>query len=346
MQFAPYPAMVGHDMFWRHLACFLLAILLVSVGPGSASAQNNDITPALTEASKLLQKGGYAKAIETIDGALRVGKVQTELAAKAFLLRGEANEKLGRAAYAMADYNNALFMKDSLSASDRKRTEEAQKRVTSGLGLAEQTSGGSVATSARAEAAPASQAAAPPPAGAKAPQEKSWNTGVQERPAEEQSTGGGIGGFFNNLFNGSSSAKAPPEETPSTAAAVVTPVEPAPQAKGRPPKKVAAKSEPSAARGPVTAADPVKPPESGNFAIQLAAVANEEDKAIAEADRIAKKFSADLGGRTPSLVILPTADGGTLYKIVAAPFETRGESQATCELLKTKGVNCMVITKK
>jgi hypothetical protein len=340
MQFAPYPAMVGHDMFWRHLACFLLAMLLVGVGPGPAPAQTNDITAALTEASKLLQKGGYAKAIETIDAALRVGKVQTELAAKAFLLRGEANEKLGRAAYAMADYNNALFMKDSLSASDRKRAEEAQKRVTSGLGVAEQTSGGSVATSVNAEAAPAS-----PPAGARAPQEKSWNTAVQEQPAQEQSTDGGIGGFFNSLFSGSSSAKAPPEETPPASAAVVTPVEPAPQAKGRP-KKVAAKSEPSAARGPVTAADPAKPPETGNFAIQLAAVANEEDKAIAEADRIAKKFSADLGGRTPSLVILPTADGGTLYKIVAAPFETRGESQATCELLKTKGINCMVITKK
>jgi cell division septation protein DedD len=341
LQFAPYPAMVGHDMFWRHLACFLLAILLVSVGPGPASAQTADITAALTEASKLVQKGGYAKAIETIDGALRVGKVQTELAAKAFLLRGEANEKLGRAAYAMADYNNALFMKDSLSASDRKRAEEAQKRVTSGLGVAEQTSGGSVDTSARAEAAPASPGKAP-----EASREKSWNTAVQERPAEEQSTGGGIGGFFNSLFNGSSSANAPPEETPpSAAAAVVTPVEPAPRAKAQP-KKVAARSEPSTARGPVTVTDQARPPETGNFAIQLAAVANEEDKAIAEADRIAKKFSADLGGRTPSLVIVPTADGGTLYKIVAAPFETRGETQATCELLKTKGINCMVITKK
>lgn len=335
LQFAPYSARVGHDMFWRHLACCVLAILLVSVAPSLAPAQNADITPALTEASKLLQKGGYAKAIETIDAALRSGKVQTELAAKAFLLRGEANEKLGRAAYAMADYNNALFMKDSLSAPDRKRAEEAQKRVTSGLGIAEQTSGGSVATSARAEASPAASGGAP--------QGASWNTAVQESPGEEQSVGGAIGGFFNNLFGGSPSPNAQPAETPSTAAAVVTPVEPEPKAR---PKKAAARSEPSAARGPVTVDDPVKPPETGNFAIQLAAVANEEDKAIAEADRIAKKFSADLGGRTPSLVIAPTNDGGTLYKIVAAPFETRGESQATCELLKTKGISCMVITKK
>lgn len=336
LQFAPCLARVGHDMFWRHLASFALAILLVSVGPGSAPAQNADITPALTEASKLLQQGGYAKAIETIDAALRSGKVQTELAAKAFLMRGEANEKLGRAAYAMADYNNALFMKDSLSAADRKRAEEAQQRVTSKLGVAEQTSGGSVATSARAEGAPAGGS-----------QQKSWNTAVQESPAEEQSTGGGgIGGFFNNLFGGSpSSAKEPPEATPSAAAAVVTPIEPEPQAKARP-KKVAARSEPSTARGPVSVDDQVKPPETGNFAIQLAAVPNEEDKAIAEADRIAKKYGADLGGRTPSLMIVPTSDGGTLYKIVAAPFETHGESQATCELLKTKGISCMVITKK
>jgi hypothetical protein len=339
-------------MFRRHLARYVLTLLLAGMAAaGTASAQNADITAALTEASKVLQKGGYVKAIEIIDAALRSGKVQTELAAKAFVLRGEANEKLGRTAYALADYNNALFMKDSLTAADRKKAEEAQKRVSSGLGIAEQTSGGSVATSARAEAAPASPGAAPaaPPAAAApaASQEKSWNTAVQEQPAgEEQSPGAVIGGFFSNLFGGgSASANAPPQEAPSTTA-VVTEVEPQPKAKGAPARKVAAKTERPVARGPVTVDEPVKPPESGNFAIQLAAVADEEDKAIAEADRIAKKLGAELGGRTPSLMIVPTADGGTLYKIVAAPYESRGESQATCELLKTKGVSCMVITKK
>lgn len=345
LQFAPYSERVGHLMFRRHLAVCVLATLLAGVAPGGASAQSADITAALTEASKVLQKGGYAKAIEIIDGALRTGKVQTELAAKAFLMRGEANEKLGRTAYALADYNNALFMKDSLTTTDRKRLEEAQKRVSSGLGIAEQTSGGSVSTSARAAEAPA----APPAAAAQQqqPQQGAWNAAVQQQPAQEQSIGGNIGNFFNNLFGGSSSAEAPPQETPQATTAVITPVvEPRPQAKAPPAKKVAAKAEqPSSARGPVTA-EVVKPPETGNFAIQLAAVANEEDKAIAEADRIAKKFGADLGGRTPSLMIVPTSDGGTLYKIVAAPFETRGESQATCELLKTRGINCMVITKK
>jgi hypothetical protein len=345
LQFAPSPLMVCHGMVWRSLASLVLAILLAGASPSSASAQTADITAALTEANKVLQKGGYVKAIEIIDAALRSGKVQTELAARAFLMRGEANEKLGRTAYAMADYNNALFMKDSLPAAERKKAEDSQKRVASGLGIAEQTSGGSVPTSARAEAAPPVA-----PAGSAPARKQAWNTAVQEQPAQEQSITGGIGSFFSNLLGTSSSSPKPaPQEGPSTTSAIAAPPEPRPQAqaKAAPPKKVAARNEAPASGGPVLAtASPAKPPETGNFAIQLAAVANEEDKAIAEADRIAKKFGADLGGRIPSLMIVPTADGGTLYKIVAAPFETRGEGVATCEMLKTKGISCMVITKK
>jgi cell division protein FtsN len=45
-------------------------------------------------------------------------------------------------------------------------------------------------------------------------------------------------------------------------------------------------------------------------------------------------------------MIVPTNDGGTLYKVVVAPFETRADGQAACEQLKTKGLTCMVVTKK
>jgi hypothetical protein len=323
---------MGQGMFWRQLAGLCLVLFLSGAQAGVALAQSANVQAALTEASKVLQKGGYAKAIEIIDGALRTGKVPSELAAKALLLRAEANEKLGRSAFALADYNSSLWMQ-GLSAGDRKRAEDGHGRVMKGLG---------VAAPADSPAAPATTGSTPasPPGKSQA---TAWNTDVQQAPAEQRSSNeGGIGSFFGNLFGSTSQRPAEPEQAAPATAAVVTQVPPEqPQPKAASRKSAGAAP---AARQPAPAAV-AKPPETGNFAIQLAAVA-EEDKAIAETDRLAKKYTADLGGRTPSLMIVPTSDGGTLYKIVAAPFETKGEGLATCELLKSKGVSCMVITKK
>jgi hypothetical protein len=82
---------------------------------------------------------------------------------------------------------------------------------------------------------------------------------------------------------------------------------------------------------------------AGNFAIQFAALRS-EDGAIYEVERIAKRYGSELGGRSPSVKILATSDGGTLYKIVAEPYQ-RGEATAICELLKTKGLDCMLISR-
>jgi cell division septation protein DedD len=316
-------------MCWRHLVSVLLAAFLAGAALQPALAQTADVTAALTEASKTLQKGGYAKAIEIIDNALRSGKVQSDLAAKALLMRAEANEKLGRTAFAFADYNSALWMQ-GLSVADRKRAEEGHARVQKTLGVAAPKDAPTPPTGAETAAAPAS--------GPSKPKNQPWDAAVQETPSEERTgSTGGIGGFFNNLFGAppSQPAAAPPQPAPT--AAVVTPVQQGKQA-GRPQQKPAPTPAPA-----VTGS--IKPADKGNFAIQLAALA-EEDKAIAEADRLAKKYGSDLGGRSPQLMIVPTSDGGTLYKIVAAPFETRSDGAAACEFLKAKGLSCMVITKK
>jgi hypothetical protein len=358
MQFAPRASKVYRDMIWRPLVVLLLAIVVGSASLAAAPRSAGDITPALTEANKVIQKGGYAKAIEMIDEALRGGggKVPPELAAKALLMRAESNEKLGRAAYAFADYNSAIWMQ-GLSAADRKRAEEGQDRVSKGLGVAAPKDGPT----------PAATASTPPAAGGQPAAQLAPANSVQDAPAAQRTgSTGGIGGFFNNLFGGSSSAQAspPPQEIPSTAVAVTAPpAEPAPPPKtgqNKAGQKKAAGRQPEPAPEPAPAKRPgpaagakqaaaapgfVKPPETGNYVIQLAAVA-EEDKAIAEADRLAKRHSADLGGRAPSLMIVPTADGGTLYKVVLGPYETRVEGIATCEMLKGKGLSCMVITKK
>jgi hypothetical protein len=323
LQFARRASMVGLVMWWRHLVVIVLAAFLASAVARPALANTAQVTAALTEASKLIQKGGYAKAIEVIDNALRSGEVKSDLAAKALLMRAEANEKLGRGAFALADYNSATWMQ-GLSAPDRKRAEEGYARMQKALGVAPPKEG------------------PPSPASADAgrPQGQS-NAAVQETPSEERTgSTGGIGSFFSNLFGPTDTQPAaapPPQAAPS--AAVVTPAQPQGKQGARPQQRQAAAEAPA-----VTGS--IKPAtDKGNFAIQLAAVA-EEDKAIAEADRLAKKYGADLGGRSPQLMIVPTNDGGTLYKIVAAPFETRNDGIAACEFLKAKGLSCMVITKK
>ncbi len=341
-------------MIWRHLIVILLAIVWGLSTAGAATSKSGDITASLTEASKVMEKGAYSKAIEIIDEALRSGKIQSELAAKALLLRAESNEKLGRTAFALSDYNSALWMQ-GLSDADRKHAEEGKARVTASLGVvAPKSEAAGSPPPAGGPAQPARTAAASeqqPPPGAAAP---------AQQPAQQQGGGNGISGFFNNLFGPPFSEQKqppPPEEPPSTAVAVTAPA----PAEQEPPKpQPHAKASKKAATQPVRTAahvehDPAstssttpsakKAADSGSYAVQLAAI-DEEDKAIAETDRIARKYGSDLGGRTPSLMVVPTADGGTLYKVVLAPYDTRGEGVATCELLKTKGLSCMVIVKK
>ncbi len=451
-------------MVRRDLAKILLATALACMPLKPASAASSDVSTALTEASKLLEKGGYTKAIEVINNVMSSGKVESGLAAKALLMRAEANEKLNRGAYAYADYNSALWI-EGLSAADRKRAEEGQARVMKALGMDGGTPDKNSSTPSRKESSAAEKPAAasrdvaalaPPPekernapAPASPPRAVPWKTAVQDSPSEQSSSsGGGIGGFLDSLFSSSSPSPAqsaaaaapapiaprpapvvssappraaqPPPAPIVVAAATPAPPPPAPTSHAAPPPAAppppaaeerrtyepayssggasrhteplssggvadylndlvfGAPSQPPPARPyallesrsapsandasaapyprqsralPQNAAQAqfaaakAKASASGSFAIQLAAL-SEEDKAIAEADRLGKKYAADLGGRTPTMMVVPTSDGGTLYKIVAAPFDSRADGFAACDALKAKGVSCMVITKK
>jgi hypothetical protein len=225
---------------------------------------------------------------------------------------------------AYADYNSAVWMQ-ALSASDSKRAEEGQARVMKKLGVAAPSNSGPARAEGR-KAAPSRQA-----------------TAVREQPSEERTGGtGGIGGFFNKLLSGVSGRSS---EEPTATAATVTEL-PAEESSGSKPQRQNNRQAAVSQDEEPAATGSIKVSEKGNFAIQFAAVPDEEDKAIAEADRIARKYRDDLDGRTPSLMIVPTNDGGTLYKVVLAPFESRADGAAACETLKTRGLSCMVITKK
>lgn len=292
---------------WAMTACF-------------SSAHAQDPTAALGEAYKLMQQGLHVKAIEIIDATLKSNTIESKLAAKAMLMRAEANEKLGRTAFALADYNSAIWMQ-GLSPSDKAKAETGAKRVTAGLGVS--NAAGSGATSSGSQTAQA---------------------GTQSPPANEGSSD--PFGFFTNLFSTSSNQEQTAAQQPVAAPQPVAsnqPAQPAasPQQQPAAAPQRQASVEPQASGEPPAAASAANP--TGDFAIQLAALRSEDD-AIFEVERLSKRHKAVLAGRLPKVTIHPTQDGGTLYKVVAEPFE-RGEGTATCELLKTKGTQCMLISK-
>lgn len=304
---------------------WLILVAAIAVGSMVAPAHAANPTRQLAEAHKLMQNGAYVKAIEIISATLAVGNLAPDLNGRALLMRAQCNEKLGKTAFALADYNQALWM-EGLSAADKKTAETGRKRVQSSLGVKENDGGDDDEAAARSAQA------------------------QQSRQKKEES-----GGFFSNLFGGSSQKEERPQQA---VVAEVKPEQPQPRPVTKPVKAVTASTTNTAAspvhslkvankvehtQAPRMAASATTTNTgSGEFAIQFAALL-QEDLAIAEVNRIAKKFSGELGGRSPSVVIVPTKDGGTLYKIVAGPYP-KAEGVATCEILKSKNVNCMIIT--
>jgi hypothetical protein len=314
----------------------VVAALLLIAGAPYAFAQDNNATAALTKASKILEKGDALKAIDVINETLKSGSLTADLAAKAMMMRAQAQEKLGKYAYALADYNSALWMQD-LSASDKSEAEKGRDRIMAKLGVNSAAAKPSDGGAPPAQEPPKQRAASTGSSGSS----KSWDTEVQR--SSEQRTGG-IGSIFSDVFGSSSAAgterqpakpNEPPRAQPVRAGAA--PAQPAKAAPLAPaPVKVAA-SQPEQSIL-IASSTP-----SGDFAIQFAALLS-EDSAISEVERVAKRYGELLGGRRPSIKVRETSDGGTLYKIVAEPYE-RGEGVATCELLKTKGVSCMLISR-
>lgn len=298
------------------------------------TANAQDPTASLTQAAKLLEAGDAVQSIELIDRTLKTGDVPSNLAAKAMLLRAQAQEKLGKHAFALADYNSALWMQD-LSERDRKIAEEGRQRIMANLGVGGKTQTASVTTT---PAQPAVENA-------------SWGTEEVQETASEDRTGG-IGSIFSGVFGLSSEPEEPRAETPR--------LQPVSASANAPTASVAAVSQNSERQvAPVAASTLIASNNSqaesieetvvaqrelsGDYAIQFSAV-HSEDTALYEADRIGKRYGELLNGRTPSIKIRGTKDGGTLYKIIVQPYE-RGEGVATCELLKTKGVSCMLISR-
>jgi hypothetical protein len=296
----------------------------------------------------MMRNGAYVKAIELVNKALSSGDISSGLTGRAMLIRAQSHEKLGKVAYALADYDQALWIK-GISAEDRASAEKGRARIESRLGIAEARETPASRSSEPKKPVTRLQQTAPVSAPKKRRSASEWKTSVKKQPRKRRPTRrrnvarvkktqekkeDGITTFFGNLF-GSSESKKPSRRTAVTATQVqrTRPASPVTRAKKR--TRQASRSATRPAPSATT---------ENKFAIQFAALF-EEPKALAEVNRIERKFSADLDGRSPSVLIVPTKDGGTLYKIVAGPF-SKGESIAKCEFLKMKKINCMVINYK
>jgi hypothetical protein len=343
-------------------------------------ARADEVTAGLAQAHQMMQKGDYAKAIDIITNVIASGKAQADMAAKALLMRGQAREKLGKKAFALADYNQALWMQ-GLSENEKKLAEAGKARIQGGLGVQE-PSRTIVSEVPRQETASSfsvssTPAPAPAPSPSPSPSPSSYSTSLASEPAtptaarqmrtatlgfdqspppesQNRSSGGGIGGFFSSLFGGSETSTSQQQE--STAVAVISPDVRSPalvqQRQQNRPSRVISNASANASSWNSQTAQASTPSSgsyvdnlSGHFAIQFAALLS-EDKAIYEVNRVTRRYGQALDGRSPSIRIIGTRDGDTLYKIVAGPYETMAESTAKCNELKTVGVQCMVISVK
>ncbi len=318
---------ITSDMY-RFLCATLAFIVSLALSMSlvvTANAQNP--TASLTQAAKLLEQGEAEQSIGLIDRTLKTGDVPSNLAAKAMLLRAQAQEKLGKHAFALADYNSALWMQD-LSDYDRGLAEKGRQRIMTKLGVVS-----------KPQAAPAKPIAVA----------SSWGTEVKTTETEKRT--GGIGSIFSGVFGSSSDVEEPRAKAqsvsvsanPVTNTASVASVSQSTERQTAPIRTANVLASNDTQAQSIEETVVAQRELSGDFAIQFSAVRS-EDTALYEADRIDKRYGEWLGGRTPSIKIRGTQDGGTLYKIIAQPYE-RGEGVATCELLKTKGVSCMLISR-
>jgi hypothetical protein len=291
----------------------LLAALVWAFSSYVACAQS--VTETLTAASKLNEKGDYAAAIEKINEAFKSSALESATAAKAFLMRGEANEKLKRPAFALADYTNAVFMQ-SLSTSDRARAVDGRKRALASLGMAADDGGAKPLTSAA---------------------------------SAEESKPSSSGGLFGNWFGGSSAtAEVKPQTAtdaqPSTWAqgTRAVPANAAPAASPAPPVRQVS-PPPATSPAPLRQTAAATPaPDGKQFKVMLASV-DTAAAAQGEAQRLSRMLEGELDGRKLEVVRFES-NGVVFFRVVAGPYAGEAATKAVCDGVKAKNVTCRPIT--
>lgn len=117
----------------------------VSSGAAALSAGHSQVVHVNADAKegrkriidgvKAFEKQQYDKAIERFSAALRSGGLASQDMAKAMYFRGQAYEKSGKAAEAIADLTSAIWLKDGLSETERKTAETMRAKAYQSVGI-------------------------------------------------------------------------------------------------------------------------------------------------------------------------------------------------------------------
>ncbi|MCB1506554.1 MAG: SPOR domain-containing protein [Hyphomicrobiaceae bacterium] len=318
---------------------------------------------ALDRGIAAYKKNALARAVGAFSSALSSGGLDTQGTARALYYRGLAYRKQGRAALAITDLTNALWLNNGLTEAERKDALVARSAAYKDAGIADpgapeaQTAASAPAAPpvATTPAAPTSLSAAPAPSQPTSPATRSAAANVpQPSPPESNANPlSGIGSFFGNLFGGNQAqqqqaAAPPPGPTDVTTASTgssnaisswnsATEVENSHTVSASP----AGKRQRVAAVQPAVATHTAAP--AGKYKLQVAAV-----RSKAEADKIAQRFLAQHGGQigTRTAVIDEAVFGnmGTFYRVNVGPFATAAEPDKLCKAVRGSGYDCLVVT--
>ncbi|MFV0367982.1 MAG: SPOR domain-containing protein [Hyphomicrobiaceae bacterium] len=229
----------------------ILALLISGFVPAGAFAAPTDTEAAspprtgpMSKGEQALKRGiaayeknAFARAVGACSSALSSGGLSTKDTARALYYRGLAYRRQGRAALAISDLTNALWLKDGLDGKERADALSNRTAAYKAAGIADpgapamreasvsqpptDSSSGGITTAALTSSEPAAQAAKPSsggpaaaaarpaatPSSAAAPAETPEPSGQSSNPL------GGIGSFFGNLFSGGSNQQAASSQT-------------------------------------------------------------------------------------------------------------------------------------
>ncbi|MBS0243537.1 MAG: SPOR domain-containing protein [Proteobacteria bacterium] len=294
----------------------------------AAAAETVDAEATLDKAKQALAAGKPQVAQSLAETVLNSNTKDARNTARALAIRGEAHMKAGRSAEALADIENALWVKGGLAGPERDATTAARTQVLQQAGL----DPGSAA-------AKASQRVEAP---------KTASAG-----SDSSSSGGlsGFGNFFGNLFGGSSQKSEPaPAATaslppPAVAGPAVSASEPQ-RAEGVQARSTAQKSKPAAA-APVQASSAVVAPAAvaageRSYRVQLGAVRSRAE-ATKMAERVKSEETSIVAGRTFDIDEAVYGNMGKFYRVRIGAFTSPVETQAVCQALRHKGIDCMAL---
>jgi len=335
---------------------------------------------ALNLAQKALTGGKPDLALRALNAALSGNALKGADIAKAFYLRGLAFAKTGNQAAAIADFNNALYLK-GLGEADRQAAIAAKTAAYAKAGVPVKTEASAPPAT---PALPAVAEVAPAPVVPKAskkqfaavvtPEPAAGGTTRSSEPLPWQPEASSTSAQIASPAPQTDVAVSAPSKVGAQAAAIDTPfnsllgglfsIGQAGPAAANPPPAEAAPAAPAttatvtetvpawktaslastAERAPAPAlakrATAAKP---GGIYLQVASLRT-TDLAQALADKLAVDHAAILAGLQPTVAPTVLGNMGTFYSVQLGPVASKAAGSALCARLRKEGVDCYFAT--